>query len=129
MKLARSRLGGVWVGAKKHYGPKGKRVEWQSEYLDKLDLPKLLELREEVRKEYRKQFPEATGCTPLGFVPSHVADPVIRRSGLKVDALDHILLRIAITQDIRVQEGTWQSGPTGESRALKSPLPRSICGF
>jgi hypothetical protein len=122
-------LDGLWLSFQKRYGAKGRRVEWQSEYFDRLDLPKLEELRVKVKAEYEKRFPGNETCTPIGFVPSHVADTVIKESGLKPQGLDHMMLRFAITQDIKISEGDWTSGPTGKPKVLKSPLPRSICGF
>jgi hypothetical protein len=119
----------VWIKFKKLYGAKGRRVEWQAEWLPRIEAPKLRLMRGLVFEEYRRQWPEAVSHTPLGFVPSHVADPIITGLGLNVDALDFIMLRFAITQEIMIFDGTWESGPVGDGEKLTSPLPKSICGF
>lgn len=116
----------MWIKLKKLYGAKGKRVEWHAQWLPFITCEKLCHLRGYVFEEYYRQWPTSIEHVPLGFVPSHVADPVIKQSGIKVDTLDHIMLRLAITQEIMIFDGTWESGPTGEGKRLTSPLPRAL---
>jgi len=123
-------LSGVWVGFKKFYGPHAGRVEWQNEYFDQFDASFIESAREKVREEYARVFPDNPDCTPLGFVPSHITDRVIEGLGIKSrSGLDKIMLSIAVSQTIKITDGTWESGPVGKWKPLKSPLPRSICGF